>query len=115
MLTYNSPLQSGPPVNDQQMQAAMAGLRPKSPYGIYGQNHQDLLDAVGGANASSYARQARRANTEYSLQERQAARQLALAGLNQMATAERNQQDLATSRLQQMTGTVSGLLGGLFS
>jgi hypothetical protein len=114
MLNYSSPFNAPPPVSEQQLQAAMAGMRPKSPYGMYGQNHQDVLDALGGANASSFQRQAQRANDEFSMQERQAARQLALSGLNQMATTERNQQDLATSRLQQMTGTVSSLLGGLY-
>lgn len=114
MLTYKSPLTGSPPASEQQIRDAVQALRPKSPFEVYGQNHQEVLDATGGVNAETYGRAARRANTDYSLKQRQAERQLALAGLNQMASAERNQQDLANARLQQMTGVVSSLLGGLY-
>lgn len=114
MLTYQSPLTGSPPASEQQIRDAMRALRPQSPYTAYGQNHQDVVDATGGVNAETYGRAARRANTDYSLQQRQAERQLALSGLTNMATAERNQQELANTRLQQMTGVVSSLLGGLY-
>lgn len=115
MLNYSSPFTSGPVVSEQQRQAAMAGMQPKSPYGIYGQNHQDLMNSIGGVNAGEYSLAADRANAEQSMQQRQAARQLALAGLTNMSAAQRNEQDLQNSRLQQITGTVGSLLGGLFS
>lgn len=86
----------------------------KSPYTAYGQSHQDAMDRLGGINAETYASAAERANDEYDAAQRQAQQQLALAGLQQMAQAQQNKNDLGNNRLQQMTGFASSLLGGLF-
>lgn len=111
MLTYNTQLPFEQPIPDPQR--AMAAMKPKSPYP--GQNHQDVLNYVGSMNADAYGRAAENVNNQYAAQQRAAQQGLALAGLQQMARAQQNQQDLSNSRLSQMTGFANSLLGGLFS
>lgn len=111
MLTYNTQLPFEAPVPEPQR--AMAAMKPRSPYTQFGQNHQDVLNYVGSLNADEYGRAAERVNNQYAAQQRDAQQGLALAGLQQMSQAQQNQQQLGTSRLQQMTGLYSNLLGGL--
>lgn len=115
MLTYNSTLQDKQPYADHQRSAALADMRQRSPYTQMGQNHQDVLGALTDSAATSLDMQAYKANTDYSLQQQDAQRQLALAGLRQQAEAEQNERDLATNRLQMMTGFANNVLGGLFT
>lgn len=110
-LNYRTELPYQQPVSDTQP----AGITPVSPYGKkYGRNHQDVLNYVGSINADAYRRAAENVNDEYASRYRSTQQGLALAGLQQMAQSQQNQADLANSRLQQMTGFASGLLGGLF-
>lgn len=111
MLRYTTQLPFEQPVADTRP----AGLTPTSPYGqAYGRNHQDVLNHAGAINADSYRRAAENVNNEYAAQQRAAQQGLALAGLQQMAQSQQNQQELANSRLNQMTGFAGSLLGGLY-
>lgn len=115
MLTYNSTLQNQPPVDDAQRNQALDDIRRRSPYGIFGQNHQDVLNALTESAASSLNTEARLVNANYQLQQQRAQQQLALSGLQQQAEAEQNQRQLANNRLQNMVGVAGNLLGGLFN
>lgn len=107
MIKYNTQLPFEQPIADPRR--AMA---PKSPYA--GQNHQDVLNYVGSMNADAYRRAAENVNNDYAAQQRAAQQGLALAGLQQMAQAQQQGQDLSNNRLSQMTGFANSLLGGLF-
>lgn len=115
MLQYTSTLPDRPPIDDAARNAALGSIRARSPFDSFGQNHQDVLDALAERQAAELNSQARRANTDYTLQQQQAQRQLALEGLNQMGQAEQNQNSLANTRLQNMVGFAGGLLRGLFN
>jgi hypothetical protein len=111
MLTYNSGFNPPAPYTQQQRSDALSGLRMQSPYASYGQHQQDILNAAGDANAASFDVAASKAAGDFELQKMQAQQQLALSGLQQMAQAESQRRQLASSRL----GTVSPLLQGLFT
>jgi hypothetical protein len=113
MLTYNTQLPFEQPISD--IRQGMEAMKPRSPYTQFGQNHQDVLNYVGSMNADAYGRAAENVNNQYAAQQRAAQQGLALAGLQQMAQAQQQQQDLSNSRLSQMTGFANSLLGGLFS
>jgi len=115
MITYDSRLQDKQPYADHQRSAALADMRQRSPYTQMGQNHQDVLGALTDSAATSLNMQAYKANTDYALQQQEAQRRLALAGLQQQAAAEQNDRDLATNSLQMMTGFANNVLGGLFT
>lgn len=114
MLTYQSQLATNPPVADYQRNNALNDMRRASPYKAFGQNHQDVLNALTENAASTLDMEAYKANADYQQQQQQAQRQLALAGLQQQAEAEQNDRSLATGRLQNMVGFAGNLLGGLF-
>lgn len=114
MLTYQSHLQSQPPFSDTQRDAALAAIRRSSPYKVFGQNHQDVLNALSESAAGALDMEAYRANADYQLRQQQSQRQLALAGLQQQAEAEQNRRNMSNSRLQSMVGFAGSLLGGLF-
>lgn len=114
MLTYKSSLQNKPPVSDEFRSSALAGLRAGSPY-TYTQTHGDVYKSLGQENAVDFDIAATKANTDYQMKQQDAQRQLALQGLQQMATAQQNEQDLTNNRLQMMYGTVGDLLKGLFT
>ncbi len=107
MITYNSKFNPPRSYSPQQRADALAGLQMQSPYAAYGQNQQDILDAVGGANAAAFDAQASKSDAD----RMRAQQALALAGLQQMAQAEGNQRQAAASRF----GAISPLLQGLFS
>lgn len=114
MLSYQGSLRSRLPVSEQSRAEAMAAMQQPSPYASLGQNHQDALSMLAGRARSALDMEAYRANADYQLRQQQAQAQLALAGLQQQAGAERDDQNLANSRLQSMVGFAGGLLGGLF-
>lgn len=114
MLTYRSTLTSNPP--SREIDAASASQSMRTPvYAAYNQNHRDVLAALGGDSAARFNMEAEKANSDYRLAQLQAQRQLALSGLQQMAEAQQNQNALANTRLQNMTGFAGGLLKGLFN
>lgn len=115
MLNYSSSFNPPTPYTQQQRSAALSGLHMEKPYRGYGQNQQDILNAMEGGNAAGLNMEATKANTDYELQKQQAEQQIALAGLQQMSQAQQQQNQLATQRLGNMTGAISPLLGGLFS
>ena len=104
MLTYNTTLPNIPPQSLQ-----LPKLEP--PYGKYGSTHQDMLNASMGRMNADYEIERQKANTDYSLKQQAAERQLVLQGLQQMGEAQQNQNALMNQRF----GNVSGLLSGLFS
>lgn len=113
MLTYKSTLGRQPPIRE--IDSAKAAKAMRTPvYSAYTQNHRDVLDALGGIAASQYGVEAEKANADYGLAQLQAQRQLALSGLQQMAEAQQNQNNLTNTRLQNMVGFANDLLGGLF-
>lgn len=113
MLTYNSSLQNNPPIDPDY--PAMDAVRKRSPFTAFRQNHQDVFSAMGARQATALELEAQKANTDYALQQQQAQRDLALAGLTNMSQAQQNQTNLDTARLQNMVGFANSLLGGLFS
>lgn len=115
MLQYTSTLPDRPPIDDASRNAALDAIRKRSPFSAFGQNHQDVLNALAERQASELNTEARRANTDYTLQQQQAQRQLALEGLSQMGQAQQNQNSLANTRMQNMVGFAGGLLRGLFN
>jgi hypothetical protein len=114
MLQYTGSIQSLPPVDDASRNAALGAIRKRSPFTSFGQNHQDVLDALGERAAATLGTESRRANADYLLQQQNAQRQLALSGLNQLAQSQQNDNQLANTRLQNMVGFAGGLLRGLF-
>jgi hypothetical protein len=115
MLTYNSAFQDRPPVDDYQRTQAMEDIRRRSPYGVFGQNHQDVLNALTENAANTLNMESYKANADYQLQQQRAQQQLILSGLQQQAEAEQNQRAVGNSRLQNMVGFAGNLLGGLFN
>jgi len=113
MLNYNTNLQAQPPMSQEDLQRAMKGIRLQSPYG-YKQSHQDVLSALGDANAAQYAVQAEKANADFGARKLQAQRDLALQGLQQLATSQQQRSDLANARSAIGYGMVNNLLSGLF-
>lgn len=114
MLQYTTNLANRPPVSADDRSAAIAAMRGRSPYSGYGSSHADVLAALGGENAEAYDRAASRANIDYEQKRNEAQRQLALAGLSQMAKQQEDERQMASSRMSQITGMAGGLLGGLF-
>lgn len=115
MLTYDSKFNPPSPYTQQQRSDALAGLQMRAPYRGYGQNQQDILDAAAGANAAGLDSAITKANTDFDLQKMQAQQQLALAGLQNMAQSQQQQNQLATQRLGVANSFVSPILQGLFS
>jgi hypothetical protein len=115
MLTYNSSFQNKPPVDDAQRNQALDDIRKRSPYGVFGQNHQDVLNALTENAANTLDMESYRANADYQLQQQKAQQQLILSGLQQQSEAEQNQRNLANTKLQNMVGFAGNLLGGLFN
>lgn len=113
MLTYNSSLQNNPPIEPGY--PAMGEIRKRSPFVPFGRNHQDVYQALGDRQANAIDMEAQKANADYALQQQQAQRELALAGLTNMSQAQQNQTNLDTARLQNMVGFANSLLGGLFN
>jgi hypothetical protein len=70
---------------------------------------------MGDANAAGYDIEATKANTDYAMKQQEAERQLVLQGLQMMDRAQQNQNSVYNTRLQNMTGLASNLLGGLFN
>lgn len=115
MLQYTSTLPNQPPIDGASRNAALDAIRKRSPFSAFGQNHQDVLDALAERQAAELNSEARMANTDYALRQQQAQRQLALEGLNQMAQAQQNQNSLSNTRMQNMVGFAGGMLRGLFN
>ena len=114
MLAYDTRLPEGTAIPQDMRAMAMRDLTARSPYAAYGQNHQDVLGYMGSAAADAYSRAADNANVQYAARQQAAQQGLALAGLQHMAQAKQSEQNLANSRLSQMTGFAGSLLGGLF-
>lgn len=113
MLSYNSQLQAAPPLSQDDLQRAMQGIRLKSPYQYPGA-HQDVLAGLGDANAAQYGVSAEKMNSDFATRKLQAQRDLALSGLQQMATAQQQRADLSNARSAMGYGVVNNLLSGLF-
>lgn len=114
MLKYKSSLQNNPPVNDEFRGKALTGLTAPSPF-TYTPTHEDVYRGLGQQQAVDFDVAATKANTDYQMKQQDSQRQLALQGLQAMADAEKNDQDLVNNRLQMMYGTVGNLLQGLFN
>jgi hypothetical protein len=114
MLSYTTSIQNNPPYSPQQRDNAVASMTAPSPYGKYNQNHQDIVNSLGGKNAAQFDMASTKANTDYALDQQNAERSLVLAGLRQMSDQQQNQQSLRNTRLQNMYGLASGVLGALF-
>lgn len=111
MFNFTTSLSSPPAYTDAQQAKALAGMRLRAPYAGYGRNQQDILNATGDANAASFGVATSKANSDIGLSRMQAQQQLALAGLQQLAQARQQRDQLATQRL----GVLNPLLGSLFS
>ena len=112
MASYYTSTPNDPPVTPSQRASALAGLGATPDYG-YGQNYADNVASRAGVNMAAYDIAAQKANDSYGSQQLQNERTAALSGLQQMTDSQKQQQDLANQRLQQMTGLAS-MLGGLY-
>lgn len=116
MQRYSSPFQNRPPVSDRQLQGALAGLRPTSPFSnVYDRSHQDAINIQGGINAEQYKDAAEKANIDYALSQRAAAQGLALAGLTQQYGAKSNARNLRNQAEQQMLSFMNPSLMNTFA
>jgi len=116
MQRYSSPFQNRPPVSDRQLQGALAGLRPSSPYaGVYDRSHQDAVNIQGGINAEQYKDAAEKANIDYALSQRAAAQGLALAGLTQQYGARGNTRSIGDQAFANQTTAFNNLLNQLYT
>jgi 4-aminobutyrate aminotransferase-like enzyme len=99
MLQYNSGLNYRPPNAQALAQQAQQALA-QSPY--QGQNHQDVFRGMGQMQAVDMQRYAQQQEDQYTAQQQEAQRGLALAGLNMQAQGQQNQTNLTTGRMQML-------------
>lgn len=120
MLSYNTGIQATPPVTPAMQARALAGLEE---YGRmqYPGPAQDVYNARAAQAGVDYERAAAEANNKQMANAQQAQQQTALQGLQQMAQAGQNQDNLATRRQAmnldyagKMFGGLNGLIANLF-
>jgi len=99
MFNYHSELAQRPN-GYQQTASDMRGVQ--SPYA--GQNHQDNFAGLHQARAMDMTRYAQQAQSEEDEYFRNAQRDLALSGLQMLATDQQNAQSLQTGRMQMLLG-----------
>lgn len=111
-LSYTPALQNLPPYSPQQRAGAIAALTAAPPYAV-NRNQSDVMASLGGRAAAQMDLDTAKANTDYSLAQRDAYNNLRLQGMRQQADAEQNQQSLRNTRLQNMYNLAGGILGAL--
>jgi hypothetical protein len=89
---------------------ALQGLRSTPKHPQFGSSYGDLNMAYGDENAENYSTAANRANFNYSAAQHGAQQGLALSGLQNMADARQQQNQLASGRLDAMRSALSALL-----
>lgn len=89
---------------------ALQGLRAAPKHPKFGSSYGDLTMAYGDENAENYSTAANRANFNYSAAQLGAEQGLALAGLQNMANARQQQNQLQAGRLDTMRSALSALL-----
>lgn len=114
MITYNSGLTNNPPITASLLASAKGDMLKKSPY-AYSSQHQDILNARGQENFAKLQHAAEKDNTEYALQQQRAQYDLSAAGLQQLASAQQQQQQNEVARQGAAMNAYSGLLAGLFN
>jgi hypothetical protein len=119
MLSYNTGIQASPPITPAMQQAALDGLRQQKV--AYPGPGQDVYNAQSQKAAVDMERWAAAQNNQHMQNAQQGQSDMALRGLQQMAQAQQNANNLATQRQAmqldfagQMMGGVNGLLSGLF-
>jgi hypothetical protein len=98
---YQTGIQSNPPPLAALAADAERDLS-SSPYG--GQNHQDVYSGLGARQAVDLSGYASQAGDAYANAAQQAQQNAALAGLQSMANAQQNEEQLRNSRLQMLLG-----------
>jgi hypothetical protein len=106
---YKTGIQNSPPQTDQLLQQMQQIQSPWS----YNQNHRDVMDNLLQQRSVDMDRYAQQMQDTYAQQQQQASMQSALAGLEQLANDRQNRQNLSNTRLQNMLGFQSQLLGNL--
>lgn len=106
---YQTGIQNRPPQTDQLLQQMQQAQSPWA----YNQNHQDVMAGLLQQRAVDMDRYAQQMQDSYAQQQQQASMQSALAGLEQLASDRQNRENLSNTRLQNMLGFQSQVLGNL--
>lgn len=121
MLSYDTGIKNTPPVTPGMQQQALAGLAAQGGVLQYPGSAGDVYRARALAAGLDYERAAAATNNEYLANAQKAQQSTALAGLQQMAQAQQNANDLANRQqsmkldyLGKMSGGLNGLLGNIF-
>lgn len=117
MISYDTGIQSRAPVTPAMQQQALAGLASQGVMQYPG-SAADVYRARALASGIEYERAATDANNEHLANSQKAQQTAALAGLQQMAQAQQNENDLKarqqSARMNYMQGGLNGLLSGVF-
>ena len=121
MLSYDTGIKNNPPVTPGMQQQALAGLAAQGGVLQYPGSASDVYNARAMAAGLDYERAAATSNNEYLANAQKAQQSTALSGLQQMATAQQNANNLANSQqsmkldyLGKLSGGLNGILGNLF-
>jgi len=121
MLAYNTGIQNSAPVTPGMRQRALDGLSSQGGTLQYPGSASDVYNARAMAAGLEYDRAAATSNNEYLGNVQKAQQSTALAGLQQMAQAQQNSNNLANQQqsmrldyLGKLTGGLNSLLGNLF-
>lgn len=100
--------------NHQQVAAPrFAEVDTRSPFALPGA-HGDVYNAVNARNVASLEAARDQASVDFANQKLAAQRDAALAGMQNLMQARRNEEELASRRAGMRMGVVNGLLSGLF-
>ena len=110
-MQYNTPITSTPPVTPGIRESAVRGIL--APQVGRDQRFQDIYSGRAASSATDYDREANMANDKFLLQAQPAQVQSTLTGLQQMATQEQNDRDVATRRYGIGMGLASSAMGGI--
>jgi hypothetical protein len=122
MLSYNTGINTTPPISPFQRQAALRGLSEGlTPWAANGTHRSDVYDAYAPQAAMNLDRSAQKSNDDFVAQARDLQSQMSIRGLEQQAQSQQNSMQLGTmrqqtqlDRAQRLFGGINGLLSGLF-
>lgn len=122
MLSYNTGINTTPPISPFQRQAALQGLSEGlTPWAADGTHRADVYGAYAPQAALNLDRSAQKSNDDFVAKARDLQSQLAIRGLEQQSQAQQNALQLDTmryqtqlDRAQRLFGGINGLLSGLF-
>lgn len=90
-----------------------AEIDTRSPFGMPGA-HEDVYNSVNAQNAAALGAARDQASVDFANEKLAAQRNAALAGMQNLMQARRNQEEVANRQAGMRMGLVNGLLSGLF-